>query len=182
MAMNLVLDMETNGIGSMRPPQQTITQIGWILFDDQGNTKGSGNDIVMGATEVNRIYDNSLTLDEIIEFGIPLGEAFEKMSKVIDSDTTIYAHNADFDLGLLKYAKLSLPTSKIICTMKNGVDFCKLPKTGFASRHKGYKWPKLSELANKLNIILENGKLHDALYDCEITKECVLKGKEIGIF
>ena len=53
----IVLDMETNGIGSMNPPKQTITQFGWILFDELGNTLDTGNDIVLGATEVNRIFE-----------------------------------------------------------------------------------------------------------------------------
>jgi len=178
----LVIDMETNGIGSMRPPQQTITQFGWILFDESGYTLEYGNDIVLGATEVNRIYDNSLTLEEINQKGIPLNQAFDKMCKNIDSKTIIYAHNADFDIGLLKYAKLPLPNSKIVCTMKNSIDFCKLPKTGYAKRYPGYKFPRLSELANKLNITIDDGNLHDALYDCKITKDCILKGKELGLF
>ena len=110
----LVLDMETNGIGSMRPPQQTITQFGWILFDELGNTIQSGNDIILGATMINRIYDNSLTLEEINQKGIPLIQAFKKMCDNIDSNTIIYAHNADFDIGLLKYANLPLPNSKIV--------------------------------------------------------------------
>jgi DNA polymerase III alpha subunit (gram-positive type) len=178
----LVLDMETNGIGSMRPPQQTITQFGWILFDESGNTIESGNDIVLGAKVVNIIYDNSLTLEEINQKGIPLDQAFEKMRKMIDSNTTIFAHNADFDIGLLQYANLSLPNSKIVCTMKNSIEFCKLHKTGYAARYPGYKFPRLSELANKLNINIDASNLHDALYDCKITKECVLKGREIGLF
>jgi len=178
----IVLDMETNGIGSMNPPKQTITQFGWILFDELGNTLDTGNDIVLGATEVNRIFENSLTLDEINQKGIPLEEAFNKMRSVIDDNTTIFAHNASFDIGLLEYAKLSLPNSKIICTMKNSINFCALPKTGYAAKYPGYKFPRLNELANKLNITVDTSNLHDALYDCKITKECVVQGMKLGLF
>jgi len=178
----LVLDMETNAIGSMIPPQQTITQFGWILFDENGHTLQYANDVVLGATKINRVYENSLTLEEINQKGIPLKQAFKKMSKNIDSNTIIYAHNADFDIGLLKYANLPLPNSKIVCTMKSSIEFCKLPKTGYASRYPGYKFPKLSELAHKLNIKINSDNLHDALYDCEVTKACVLKGRELKLF
>ena len=178
----LVIDMETNAIGSMRPPQQTITQFGWILFDEYGNTIKEANDIVLGATKINRVYNNSLTLEEIKQKGVPLQDAFNNMCQYIDSETIIYAHNADFDIGLLKYAGLILPTVKIVCTMKNSINFCRLPKTGYAAKYPGFKFPKLSELANKLDIQVNNNCLHDALYDCQVTKSCVIKGKEIGLF
>ncbi len=37
---------------------------------------------------------------------------------------------------------------------------------------KRYKWPKLSELAEKLEVNYENDSLHDAEYDVEITHKC----------
>lgn len=178
----LVIDMETNAIGSMRPPQQTITQFGWILFDEKGNTLQQANNIVLGAKQINRVYANSLTLDEIKQKGIPLQNAFDNMCQYIDSETIIYAHNADFDIGLLKYAGLNLPEVKIVCTMKNSINFCRLPKTGHAAKYPGFKFPKLSELANKLDIEVNTNNLHDALYDCQVTKSCVIKGREIGLF
>ena len=179
----IVLDMETNGIGSMNPPKQTITQFGWILFDELGNTLDMGNDIVLGATEVNRIFENSLTLDEINQKGIPLEEAFNKMRSLIDDNTTIFAHNASFDIGLLEYAKLSLPNSKIICTMKSSVKFCALPtQRPYGVMYPRYKFPRLNELANKLNTTVDTSNLHDALYDCKITKDCVIEGRKLGLF
>lgn len=180
----IVLDLETNGIGSMHPPRQTITQFAWILFDENGTTLDYGNDVVSGATQVRKFYDNALGLDEINERGIPLQCAFDKMVIHIDERTTLYAHNADFDIGLIKYAGLQLPDVKIVCTMKNSIEFCKMPKTGLAAfRYPGgYKYPRLSELASKLKLKLDESKLHDALYDCEITKMCVLEGKKYYLF
>lgn len=185
MSMNkfIVLDFETNGIGSMHPPKQTITQFAWILFDEHGATLDYSNDIVTGATQIKKIYDNAISLDEINEKGIPLRCAFEKMCVHIDKHTTLYAHNAYFDIGLIEHAGLVLPKVKIVCTMKNSIEFCKLPKTGFvALRYPGYKYPKLSELASKLDLCIDETKLHDALYDCEITKMCVMKGRTLQIY
>ena len=66
--------------------------------------------------------------------------------------------------------------------MKNSSDYCKIPKTGYAARYGGFKWPSLSELAARLEIENDNHNFHDALYDCQITKECILKGKQVGLF
>ena len=68
------------------------------------------------------------------------------------------------------------PSNPSICTMKLSTNYCKLPKLGPASRFPGYKYPTLKELSNKLNIQSNESKFHDALYDCHITKECILKG------
>lgn len=179
----LVLDMETNGIGSMNPPRQTITQFGWILFDKSGNTLEEGNDIVLGAKAVNLIFENSLTLEEIAEKGIPLEEAFAKMRQHIDNNTVIFAHNASFDIGLLKYANLDLPDNvRIICTMRGSINFCALAKKGYGSKYPGYKFPRLNELAEKLNVEVDTNNLHDALYDCKVTKDCVIRGMQVGLF
>ena len=179
----IVLDLETNGIGSMHPPMQTITQFAWILFDEEGKTLDYGNDIVLGAMEVKAFYDNALSVDEINKNGIPLETAFSKMIVHIDKTTTLYAHNADFDVGLIKYAGLELPKVKIVCTMKKSINFCQIPKTGLvALKYPGYKYPRLSELASKLKLKLDETKLHDALYDCEVTKMCVIEGKKINLF
>lgn len=181
MTKYLVLDIETNGIGSFRPPTQQPTQLAWKLFDETGKTLKEGNDIVLGAKKVKK-FTNSLTLDEINEKGIPLKDAVEKMNNVIDSNTKIFAHNAEFDIGLLQYNGFNLSSSNIICTQKKSTNFCKLPKIGKAAYYGGYKYPQLHELADKLNINIDENKLHDASYDCEVTKKCVLKGIELGIF
>ena len=112
--------------------------------------------------------------------------AYTRFLDAIDDDMIIYAHNAEFDVNLLKRAlqdtTLEFPNNKIICTMKNSSDYCKIPKTGYAARYGGYKWPSLSELAARLEIKNDNNNFHDALYDCQITKECILKGKQVGLF
>ena len=98
----------------------------------------------------------------------------------------LVAHNADFDVNLLKRALLGtgliFPTNKVICTMKTSVALCQLPKTGRAARYGGYKWPTLSDLAHRLNVNVEYDQFHDALYDCGVTKECILRGQQRGLF
>ena len=95
-----------------------------------------------------------------------------------DEKIIIVAHNIDFDINCLcnfiKSEKLIslFKKSKKICTMKSTINFCKLfnKYTG-----KNNKYPKLSELANKLNIDTYDEKFHNSKYDVEITKQCFIK-------
>ena len=86
---HLVLDFETNGIGTFQPPTQTITQFAWILFDDNGNILKSENDIIKGAKKGRRFFENSLTLDDLNNKGIPLKDAYLKF-KSYKAHNTLY--------------------------------------------------------------------------------------------
>ena len=46
-----------------------------------------------------------------------------------------------------------------------------MPKKGAGAAYGGYKWPRLSELANCVGIDVEEERLHDARYDIELTKK-----------
>ena len=70
-----------------------------------------------------------------------------------DSDI-IVAHNTSFDLKFINF-KLD---SKTFCTMKNN------------AIHFGYI-PSLKKTANYYNIPFESEKLHNSLYDAEITEK-----------
>ncbi|MBD23732.1 MAG: hypothetical protein CMG46_01795 [Candidatus Marinimicrobia bacterium] len=186
--MYIVFDLETNGIGNFRPiPTQTITQLAYIKFNNKGDIIHQDSHIVKGATQINNsIPEVKVTIDDINNKGIPLEEAILKFFSIIDDEDILFSHNTDFDKGLINQAikgtDLYFPKNKLICTMKNSTNFCKLKKTGYASCYSGYKWPALHELASILNVNVNNTMLHDALYDCLITKECVLKGILLGVF
>lgn len=181
MSNYLVFDLETNGVGKFRPPTQTVTQLAFIKFDENGNTLDQYSSLVKGATEINNsIPSVKFTLDEINSKGIDLKTVLERFLDAIDENTILYAHNAEFDSSIIKRdsAKynLSLPKNKIVCTMRSSTNFCKI------KNEYGFKWPSLNELANSLGVSNEESNFHDALYDCKITKNCVLRGLEEGIF
>jgi DNA polymerase III epsilon subunit-like protein len=182
----IVFDLETNGFGTFRPPTQTITQIAFIKFNSNGETLDQYSTIVSGATRVNTGPAVTITLDSIQTQGVDPVLAYTRFIDAIEEDTIIYAHNAEFDVELLKRAligtDLVFPTNRVICTMKQSVDLCRIPKTGRAARYGGYKWPALSDLASRLNVEVDHEQFHDALYDCLITKECILQGQHEGIF
>ena len=183
----IVFDLETNGIGCMRSATQTITQIAFIKFNSNGQIIDQYSTIVSGATAVNSDIDAvKITLELIENEGIDPVLAYKRFLDAIDDDMIIYAHNADVDVNLLKRAlrgtDMVFPNNEVICTMKTSTDFCKIRKTGYAARYPGYKWPTLSELAMHLNVEKNDDDFHDALYDCHITKECILRGQMEGLF
>ena len=182
----VVFDLETNGIGSFRPPTQTITQLAFIKFDENGTDIKQYCKILKGATDIIKHPSITISLDQIRNNGIEPMVAINEFINSIDDNTILCSHNFEFDSGLIKNAikntELSFPNNRHICTMKSSTNYCKLPKKGLSAHYPGYKYPSLEELANKLNISSEKGKFHDALYDCTITKQCIHEGLNLGIF
>lgn len=172
----LVFDLETNGIGSFRPPTQTITQLAFIKFSNTGEILDTYSAILKGATQIKNHPSVTITLDKINKEGIDPKIAIDKFLNSIDENVTLCSHNYEFDKGLIMNHIDKWPSNPSICTMRLSTDFCRLPKLGPASRYPGYKFPNLKELSTKLKIKSDETKFHDALYDCYITKECVIKG------
>jgi len=63
-------------------------------------------------------------------------------------------------------------------TMKDTKNLCRLPSTSW--NRPGFKNPKLSELADFLNIDYKNLRLHDSSADVELTAQCFRKLCERG--
>ena len=94
----------------------------------------------------------------------------------------VVAHNADFDINVLRceFLRNSIADPfkeglNVICTMKKSKDFCKLP-----SSYGDYKWPSLQELYIKLfNKSFKDA--HNAKFDVKATFECFWKLKRLDI-
>ncbi len=138
-------------------------------------------------------------------FSVPLlkslsgGKRFAHFIDEIEEDFNIadliVAHNTSFDFSFLRAefenANKFFNSEKGFCTMKNSVGFCKLSRAS----HKGYKYPKLSELCACLDIsdndiknFLDNAYdtdcgYHDARFDTSALFLAVNKGaKQIESF
>lgn len=163
-----VLDLETNGYGTFEPPTQTPTQISWIMMTHDGNKLAERDYIVKGATSVKPGLQNSLSVDRIEREGVPIGDVIEEFYSQLSPHDFIVTHNAAFDVGLLvRYRSPPFPLQNVICTMRDTTDFCQI-----LTRYGSNKWPKLKELAEKLNVPFDDTSLHDSLYDCEILQQC----------
>ena len=89
----------------------------------------------------------------------------------------LVCHNRSFDIDFVKdMIARSISVDSAIafselpfnCTMKESVDFCKLPH---AKWKNSYKWPRLAELYNILfKEYFDNA--HDALADVLATRRC----------
>ena len=195
----LVIDLETNGIGTFRPPTQYPIQVSYRLLDFACRVIDNYTSLVKGATEIN--WPESLgkckwTVEQLNQEGKSIENIYSRIEKIIDEDTYIVGHNIEFDIGCIAHhvKKDKLQFQKRICTMKKTTNFCQIEYSNTSKTKtkkkvdenapKKYKWPKLSELAEKLEVNYENDSLHDAEYDVEITHKCfteLLKKRVITI-
>lgn len=181
----LILDIETNGIGSFRPPGQRPIQVSFQLVDEKGAILIDYSEFIKGVIKIQwggSIGECPWTVDFVNSNGVSLKSCIRALKAAVDENTIIIGHNIEFDVSTLMKAHFSktIFTTPKFCTMKSTVEYCKLSKPGPASKFKGHKWPKLFELANKLDIAFDIDKFHDSKYDVEITKECFLTLLKVG--
>ena len=190
----LVLDTETNGIGTFNPPTQRAVQVSWIRED------GTEHDYLLkGVKKISTQPSypcKHITVEKLDKEGVTFAEAWSHLRKDIKEVDVIVIHNAQFDMGILyremRIAKLPnlktewnlLRSKKVCCTMNKSENYCALPKNGSASRYSGYKWPRLEELYKKLfnNNLDDSLTLHNSLDDCRVLKMCYEEGCVKGIF
>lgn len=173
----IFVDIETNAIGSFRPPTQYPIQLAFIQTDISGKVIRSGDTFISGATKINRRHQKLFTLEDANgPQSITPQKAIEMLLHEIRNPAavTLVAHNIEFDRGLLiRHADSSqrekLNKMSIYDTMKEGASICRLP-----GRYGDYKYPKLSELADRLNVSIVGKTLHNAVDDVEVTRRCYM--------
>ena len=111
--------------------------------------------------------------------------ALEEFTEDKDSCELIVAHNLEFDkkfiISSCREAGIKFASSgwlQTYDTMKQTTNYCQIPKDW----GHGYKWPKLTELAERLGIHYEQISLHDSSGDVELTKQCFIKLVKLGIY
>lgn len=182
----IFIDVETDGIGTFRPPRQHLTQLAFIKTDKKGNILQTYSKLIKGVTKLAQIPSVIFTLDQLNEHGIPLVKALNDLKKAMEDKPIFIAHNLSFDHSILvrdsKKVEIDLNIRHTFCTMLGSVDFCKIEKVGFGVYYPGYKWPRLSELASALGIKYDSTRLHDAEEDTRVLKECFFEGKKREIW
>ena len=92
----------------------------------------------------------------------------------------LIAHNINFDSKVTgseyirNLSRNPLADLEHFCTMESSTGFCKIPGRFV------YKWPKLSELHQKLFGFDFEGA-HDALADIEATAKCFWEMRKLGV-
>ena len=173
----LIIDVETNGIGTFRPPTQTPIQISYQLINRHGELIEENSQFISGVEKINwpeeKIGKCPWSVEYINNKGIMIEEFVQQLKSCLNEHTIIVGHNIEFDINIIARHSghqelLKYPT---LCTMKTTTNVCKLPPF----RYRTYKFPKLCELAKKLGIEVNGDRFHDSVYDVEITKKCLLK-------
>lgn len=188
----LFFDTETTGVPQNREASTSdinnwprLVQLSWILTNHSGKIISDGNYIIKPngfviPQEATNIH--GITNGEAKAWGVPLEDALYDFLRDLSRADILVGHNVDFDKKVIGAECIrmgwddELSDMPSVCTMKQTIDFCKIPnKYGY-----GYRFPKLQELYYKLfNRNFENS--HDSAADVEATKDCFFELLERSI-
>ncbi len=175
----LIFDTETSGLD---PQWNVILQLSYQIVDsDSWSIHKTVNHyfswpenkarVSQGAIDVNGLTEEVLASKKLSN----RKSALEEFVADKDSCDLLVAHNLEFDKKFIiascreegvKFANSGW--SKSYDTMKRMTSYCQIPKDWGS----GYKWPKLTELADCLGIDYSQISLHDSSGDVELTKLC----------
>lgn len=162
-----------------------IIQLAYIISYDEKELsieqdsilKPDGFEVPNESTKVHGISN-----EQAIIKGSDRKEVLENFASVIIDADYIVAHNANFDINVLRCEflrnNIEDPFQRdlsIICTMKKTTNFCKIP-----SEYGDYKWPSLQELHYKL-FKKQFREGHNAKHDIRATFRCFWELVDIGI-
>lgn len=181
--MFLIFDTETTGFPRNKKAPLTdfdnwprMVQIAWQLHDEFGKlidaqdyiVKPEGYDIPFGAEKVHGISTQK-ALDE----GHDLIEVLQKFNAVAEKAKFLVGHNIAFDIpivgceNLRKNQSFDITQKSTLDTQLTSTDYVAIPG-GIGG---GFKWPKLSELHQKL--FNQNfDEAHNATADVVATARC----------
>ena len=164
-----------------------MVQIAWIVY--KGQKEVSCNDYIV-IPEGFKIPEDAyrihgITNERANEEGFRLPFVLNKFNQDFFHSDKVVAHNINFDIKIvgaenyrLQSRDMGMEEHELICTMQSSTNFCQLPsKNG----KKGYKWPKLAELHERLfGEGFDNA--HDALADIRATSKCYFELEKQGVF
>ena len=175
----LVFDTETSGLN---PQWNVILQLSYQIVDSNSwAIQKSVNHYFAWPENKARVTQEAINVNGLTEEVLSSKQlsnkrtALEEFVKDKDSCDLLVAHNLEFDKKFIiascreegvKYANSGWGQS--YDTMKRMTNYCQIPKDWGS----GYKWPKLTELADCLCINYSQIPLHDSSGDVELTKLC----------
>lgn len=199
----MVYDTETSGFRNKNlsyddKDQAWVVQLAWILGTEEriiscGNFI-INNKIFLEATDdyiYRTIHPKAAEVHGIsVEDSSQYGHYENKiaclfLADALESDLLV-CHNYAFDIEFLKdMIARNYEVNKAIffaekphyCTMKNSTDYCAIPHGRWRNR---FKWPKLTELHEKLFGCSFDGA-HDALEDVRATRKCYYELIKLGL-
>jgi len=186
----LFFDTETTGLplyydapASMLDNWPRMVQIAWQIYDLEGNMIANESYIIKPEgyiipKEVAKIH--RITTQRAIQEGNDLKEILEKFSNAIKISDLIVAHNIKFDEKIVgaefirKNLQNPILQKEKFCTMLSSANYCQIPS------QYGNKWPKLSELHQKL-FNKDFADEHDAGADVAACARCFFEMKKLNL-
>lgn len=184
----LVFDTETTGLPAKGNPSvftekekwPHIIQLSYLLYDVTNKKVITCVDEIIKLDESVVISEESIKIHGITRSkserkGIIISEALKKFYISLNKCDIVVGHNISFDKRMIMVEtnrisnNINLLTcnewyNKIMyCTMKNSVELCKIEAVG-RNGEKYYKYPKLSELHEKIFNVIPKG-LHNSMAD-----------------
>lgn len=178
-----IFDTETSGLFDWSRPadaegQPRLASIAMLACDDELRLVAATCVVVRPegwtmSADAERV--NGLSQEFLMAHGVPVCEVLARYAFEIDSDTVMVAHNAQYDLKIMRGELRRdgrpdfIQTTRSICTMRSLTETCALPKLN----GRGLKFPKLSEaLMRCLNRDHHgaHGALHDALATLDLLR------------
>ncbi|MEX2595597.1 MAG: PHP domain-containing protein, partial [Salibacteraceae bacterium] len=190
--MYLIFDTETTGrIENWKAEVSDfeafprVVQLAWQLHDYKGELISVKNYIIKpeGYTiPYNAEKIHGISTERAQKTGVPMAVVMDEFKKDLAETDFAVGHNIEFDMKVLgaEYARANrddgLMEKYTLDTMRLSTNFCQLP----GGRGKGFKFPTLSELNQKLfNEPIDNA--HNASADVEATARCFLELIRVGV-
>ncbi|MDR2414192.1 MAG: 3'-5' exonuclease [Odoribacteraceae bacterium] len=179
--MYLFFDTETTGIPlNWKAPVTDLdnwprlVQLAFLFHDERGNLLASGDFIIKPdgftiPTESSTIH--GITTERATRDGHLLLPVLQHFNELVERAVFLVAHNIAFDEKIIgaELLRCNLPNAmqakRKVCTMERSTNLCAI------KGRYGYKWPRLSELHQKLfNTDFEEA--HNAAADIQATARC----------
>lgn len=187
----VVFDTETSGV---RAGRNVILSLSWQVLDSELNTVSEQTRYFDWPEDISRVEQgainiNKLTRTRLAELGtIDKAKGLEEFADVLTESSMLVAHNAKFDISFvreeMKENNLEANNIRKLAVFDTMVDmtlYCKLPLNGHHHGIGGYKYPRLSELADFLNIDTSDIDFHQSAADVEVTVRCLRNINKSGL-
>jgi len=192
----LVFDTETTDLirkdSSGNKTFGHVIQLSFIGYNIEKNTIVYNEDLIINVPQNVHITEESIALHRVdrekSNTGIPMKEALFKFKEALEWCDCLVAHNMYYDKTMIIEECFRNSFLKNInfnknkrgnyipeyCTMKHGINLCKIVKYNEKTGKSYYKYPKLEELYIHLFNEQPIG-MHNAYIDILLTIKCYLK-------
>ena len=180
----LIFDFETTGWNGGADPINFPTEFACQLVTEKGTIVDQFQTLVKGAGALSEWSKNNcphVTIDKCNNKGIEIDELLKKILEVIGGlECVLVAHNLEYDWDKVLtqiVIRKGLHASQEYQQLKKYGQLCTMLScpSAYYNKTRG-KWcgPKLMNLADMYKIPYDVNMAHDAMYDVDVTRQCLV--------